>query len=381
MEPKPMKAFKPESNPLQEKLAATRRELSTALIERDEEVDLVLTALVAQEHVLLVGPPGCAKSLLLDSLMSWMNGKRFSILLNRFTTPEELLGPISVTGLKSDVYRRVTTGKLPEADLCFIDEVFKGSSAILNVLLKILNERTYEVGDGTSIKVPLKLAVGASNEWPSPETGKELAALFDRFLLRRSVRPILTLGGRKRLLWERDHTPKLSTSITPAEVDQAHTEASKLPWTEEARQAMESILRELAKEGVQPGDRRQFKAIGVAQAFTYLNGADHVEPEHLEVLAHVLWDSPEEQPEKVAQVVARIANPTGMRLNALLLECEQVLSGTDVRSLAQAATATAKLQEIDKQLATHKGDGRVERARAYVRDQIKKIKLASIEAI
>jgi MoxR-like ATPase len=378
-----MKAFQPDDRvtPIQEKLAATRRELSAALIEREEEVDLVLTALVAQEHVLLVGPPGCAKSLLLDSLMSWMNGKRFSILLNRFTTPEEVLGPISVTGLKADIYRRVTTGKLPEADLCFLDEIFKASSAILNVLLKILNERTYEVGDGTSIKVPLKLCVAASNEWPSPETGKELAALFDRFTLRRSVRPILTVAGRKRLLWERDHTPKLSTSITPAEVEQAHAQASKLPWTEEAKQAMESILRELAKEGVQPGGRRQFKAIGVAQAFAYLNGADHVEPEHLEVLAHVLWDSPEEQPEKVAQVVARIANPTGMRLNALLLECEHILSSTDVRHLAQAATATAKLQEIDKQLATLKGDGRVDRARAYVREQIKKIKLASIEAI
>src|SRR6266513_3080757 len=157
-----MRAFVPEVCPVQSKFAACRRELSESLIERDDEIDLVLTALVAQEHVLLVGPPGCAKSLLLDSLMGWMHGKRFSVLLNRFTTPEEVLGPISVAGLKSDVYRRVTTGKLPEADLCFLDEIFKASSAILNVLLKLLNERTYEVGDGTTVQVPLKLAVAAS---------------------------------------------------------------------------------------------------------------------------------------------------------------------------------------------------------------------------
>src|SRR6188472_1670667 len=119
--------------------------------------------------------------------MAWMKGRKFSILLNKFTCAEEVLGPISMTGLKSDCYRRVTTGKLPEADLTFIDEVFKGSSAILNTLLKILNERTYEVGDGTTVKVPLRLAVGASNEWPSPETGKELSALLDRFLLRKTV--------------------------------------------------------------------------------------------------------------------------------------------------------------------------------------------------
>src|SRR3954470_5590537 len=238
------------ARPLQAKFASARREMGEALIEREQEIDLVLTGLVARENVLLVGPPGCAKSLLLDSLMAWMRGKKFSILLNRFTTPEELLGAISVAGLKSDVYRRVTTGKLPEADLAFIDECMKGSSAILNTMLKILNERTYEVGDGTTVKVPLRLAVAASNEWPSPETGKELSALFDRFVLRKTVRPILTASGRQRLLWGGSHTPKLSTSITPAEVDDAHALATALPWTDEARQALEQIIRELHKEGV-----------------------------------------------------------------------------------------------------------------------------------
>ena len=96
----------------------------------------------------------------------------------------------------------------------------------------------------------------------SPESGKELSALLDRFLFRKSVRPILSMAGRQRLLWERDHAPKLSTSITPAEIDQAHAAALALPWTDEAKQALETILRELAKEGIQPGDRRQFKAVG-----------------------------------------------------------------------------------------------------------------------
>src|SRR3954463_10775145 len=220
---------------LQAKFARARREMCEALIERAQEIALVLPALVARENVLLVGPPGCAKSLLLDSLMNWMNGRKFSVLLNRYSTPEEVLGPVSVAGLKSDVYRRVTTGKLPEADLAFIDEVFKGSSAILNTLLKILNERTYEVGDGSVVKVPLKLAVAASNEWPSPETGKELAALFDRFALRKTVRPIVTASGRQRLLWGNDHAPKLTTNITPSEVDEGHEQASMLPWADEAK--------------------------------------------------------------------------------------------------------------------------------------------------
>src|SRR5437667_10497817 len=115
--------------------------------------------------------------------MGWTSGRRFTALLTKFTSPEELFGAISVQGLKEDKYRRVTTGKLPEAELAFLDEVYKASSAILNTLLRILNERVFENGDGTFVRVPLKLCVGASNEWPhSQEGGKELAALFDRFV-------------------------------------------------------------------------------------------------------------------------------------------------------------------------------------------------------
>src|SRR5713101_4103545 len=104
-----MRAFQPELCPVQAKFLATRQELSAALIERDEEIDLVLTALVAQEHPLLVGPPGTAKSLLLDSLMGWLHGRRFTMLFTKFSTPEEVFGPISVAGLKEDRYRRITT--------------------------------------------------------------------------------------------------------------------------------------------------------------------------------------------------------------------------------------------------------------------------------
>jgi MoxR-like ATPase len=292
-----------------------------------------------------------------------------------------VFGPVSLAGLKADRFVRVTTGKLPEAHGCFADELFRASSAILNTLLRLLNERVYDNGDGVLRPVPLKLFVGASNEWPHQfEGGKELNALLDRFALRKAVRPIVTAAGRQRLLWTRNHTPKLSTTITPAEIDQAHAAARQLSWSPEAQAALEQILYELAQEGVQPGDRRQFKAVGVAQAFAYLNGAIRVEPEHLEILQHVLWDAPEEQPAKVAQVVAKVANPAGMKVNQLLLEAEAVLAATDVRQLAQAATATAKLGKIDKQLAALGAHPRAARARAYVKDHVKRIKLASIEA-
>ena len=378
-----MKPYRPPSDlhPVREKFAAARKELSAALIEREDEVDLVLTALVANEHVLLVGPPGCGKSLLLDSLLSWTGGSKFSILFTKYTTPEEVVGPVSLGALKADKYVRVTIGKLPEADFAFLDEVYKASSAILNVMLKLLNERVYDAGDGVIRAVPLKLCVAASNEWASPDTGKELAALSDRFLLRKSVSPIRSQAGRQKLLWTRDHAPKLSTTVSPSEVEEARRHALSLPWSGEAREALEVILKELAKEGVQPGDRRQFKTVGVVQAFAYLCGADEVLPEHLEVAQHCLWDSPEEQPQKAAQVIARVANPVGMRVTQLLLEVEQVLAAADVRNLADAAKAAAKLAEIDTQLSTLKGNGRVEKARLYLKEQLRKLKLASIEAV
>ena len=378
-----MKPYRPPSelHSVRDKFAAARQELSSALIEREDEVDLALTALIANEHVLLVGPSGCGKSLLLDSLLAWTGGAKFSILLTKFTTVEEVMGPVSLVGLKEDRYVRVTTGKLPEADYAFVDEVFKGSSAILNCLLKILNERVYDAGDGAAKAVPLKLCLGASNEWPSPDTGKELTALFDRFTLRKTVSPIRSRTGRARLLWTPDHTPRLSGTITPAEVEQARRSAAALPWSGDAKQALEAVLAELAREGVRPGDRRQFKTVGVVRAFAFLNGADAVRPEHLEVAQHCLWDCPEEQPQKVAQAIARVANPTGMRITQLLLEVESVLAATDVRNLAEAAKAAAKLGEVDKQLATLSDHARVEKARLYVREQLKTLKLASIESV
>lgn len=375
-----LRSTTPSAAAARAKFAATRAEMAASLIERDDEIDLVLTALIAKEHVLLVGPPGCAKSLLLDSILKWAGGAKFAILLTKYTVPEEVVGPVSLAGLKDDHYLRITAGKLPEADFAYLDEVLKASSAILNTLLRILNERTFDAGDGAR-KVPLKLCVGASNEWPSPETGKELAAIFDRFTFRKPVRPIVTQAGRKRLLWDRDHVPVLSTTIAPVEVEAAHFEAMSLAWSTAATEALETVIRELAKEGVQPGDRRQVKAVAAARAYAWLHSAEQVEPEHLEVLASVLWDDSVEQPAKCAQVIAKVANPTGMRVNQFLLEVEQILAGADVRNLAEAAKAAAQLAEIDRQLSSLKGNERVEKARGYVKEQLKRLKLASLEAI
>ncbi|MCI0664929.1 MAG: AAA family ATPase, partial [Acidobacteria bacterium] len=154
-----------------DKLQVIEHELTATLIERDEVIRASLVALLARQHLVVLGPPGTAKSALVTSLaerISPQNGaglRSFAYLMTRFTTPEELFGPVSVSGLKRDEYRRITAGKLVEAELVFLDEIFKASSAILNALLKIANERVFHNGD-QEMYVPLISLFGASNEMP-----------------------------------------------------------------------------------------------------------------------------------------------------------------------------------------------------------------------
>lgn len=369
MAAKLMKRSSSSTSP-REKFEQAREAMKGSLVERDEEIDLVLTALIAQEHPLLVGPPGTGKSLLGDSVVRWMGGcSRFSILLTKFSTPEEVFGPISVQGLKADQYRRITTGKLPEAEIAFVDEIFKASSAILNTMLRILNERSYDNGDGEFSPCPLVLAIAASNEWPDDSNGgKELGALLDRFLFRKKVKPVSPSGRKtllKRAVAGNDCHPTFPENITHREVEQAHVEADALPWEDGAKKSLWTIIEELNKEGIHPGDRRLYKAIGAARAFAYLSGGDKVETPHLDILSHVLWDDPQEQPEKAAKIVAKIANPTSFRVTELLMQVEDVLAK------CKPVEAVPKLQSTQKELSTLPRSERVEKATAYVASCIK----------
>lgn len=283
-------------------------ELSALLLERDDVVRAALVALLARQHMVILGKPGTAKSMLIEQLAARISPstggglQTFVWLMTRFTTPEELFGPISVTGLKTDDYRRITTNKLPEAELVFLDEIFKASSSIGNALLTLLNERKFDNGS-TRINVPLISLFGASNEMPQ---GEDTAALWDRMGLRVQVEYVSETGFAKLLR----HTAAMTapTCMPQLELVALQEAIKAMPIPDVVIQALIQLRKELKGKGIEASDRRWRQSLDLIRAHALIEGRGMAEEDDLTILRDALWHGPEQRQE-IGRMVARLANP------------------------------------------------------------------------
>ena len=330
------------NQPLLAKVTVLRDDLATNLLERDDAIEVALLALLTGEHLLLLGQPGTAKSLLARSICQRIDGASyFERLLTRFSTPEELFGPLSLSALEQDRYERVTAGTLVEAHVAFLDEVFKANSSILNSLLGVINERVYHEA-GQVQKVPLLSLIGASNETPE-ESG--LDALFDRFLLRVVVPPLADDDSVRRL-FELRPSP-LTATITLDELRAAQGEVEAVPLTDEAREGLLTIKRELEHEGVTGSDRRWKACAKLIRTKAWLEGEPQTTAEHCEVLVHALWSEP-----RHIRVVERVVNKVANPLNLEAVEFEDAAKDLyDQRPAPDHPDLTQALEPLLRQLS------------------------------
>ena len=251
--------------------ASLRHAISDAgrgLIEREALVEIIALAAVAGEHLLVIGPPGTAKSEAVRRIARTVGGRYFEYLLGRFTEPSEIFGPVDLTKLKQGVVETETKGMLPEAEIAFLDEIFQGSTAILNTLLGILNERTFRRGH-TRMTCPLRVCVGASNTLPDDES---LAAFADRFLARVFVDPIpdpmledLLAGG-----WALQQR-EVGGEANLQDLD-ALAEAARQADLTTVRPLLAQAIRSLRGIGIALSDRRAVKAQKLIAAAAALDG-------------------------------------------------------------------------------------------------------------
>jgi MoxR-like ATPase len=281
---------------------ATRLEqVKHDFIDRDEAVDLIGLALLSREHVLLVGPPGTAKTALLTAFGSLLRTEPFTYLLTRFTEPAELFGPLDVRRFQQDgMYQINTDGMLPQAELAFLDEVFQGSSAILNTLLTLLNERRFHNG-GFMQDCPLVTMLGSTNELPDDPV---LAAFSDRFLLRSrldyvpddAVEDVLQLGWRteQRVIRAAHRDRRSEAGFGMDDLDTLQQAVATVDLSP-VLPLYSQIVRDLRAQGVAFSDRRAVKAQKVFAAAALLAGRARAEAADLAPLIS-LWTDGRDEP-------------------------------------------------------------------------------------
>lgn len=305
---------------MKDKVIGILGEMRRDTFERDEALGLSLLSALSGESMFLLGLPGVGKSMIARRLKyAFENATVFEYLMSRFSTPDEIFGPVSISKLKDeDCYERVTTGYLPEVEVVFLDEIWKAGPAIQNSLLTVLNEKIYLNGN-REMKLPLKGVIAASNELPAKDEGLE--ALWDRFMIRYVVNPIESRENFFKLITGDSSEVSCHNlvGITDEEYGRIREESGKIGVSDMILDTLyrirERMNEKMSEKDLVTGevsetnrqyyvsDRRWKKALGVMRTSAYINGRGEVDFSDVLLLCHILWNEEEGIP-VVRQIVS-----------------------------------------------------------------------------
>lgn len=305
------------NNHLKQRLKKLLEHIGEGLHEREQALAVSLLGSISGQNIFLYGPPGTAKSLISRRLSyAFKEQQYFEYLMNRFSTPEEVFGPVSIKELKEDNYIRKVDGYLPTADFAFLDEIWKSSPAILNTLLTLINENTFKNGNEI-INVPLKSLIAASNEVPVENQGLE--ALYDRFIIRLPVFPISEENNFIQLLNSKPSStkPNVDSRLTISQKELANwrNQISKIKLSPDTLLIIKYIRIKITEQfddlAVYVSDRRWQKAATLLKTSAFCNNRNETNHTDTILLKHCLWTTPENQP-KVSQLVMDAIKECGL---------------------------------------------------------------------
>lgn len=304
-------------------------EMNRGIYEKETEISLSLLAALAGESIILLGPPGVAKSMVARQLKTaFREAQSFEYLMSRFSTPDEIFGPVSIQKLKtSDTYERAVEGYLPTADVVFLDEIWKAGPAIQNTLLTVINEKIFRNGN-REMHLPLKLLVAASNELPAK--GEGLEALWDRFVIRIESRPIKLEKNFRAMLLEShadfsgstgilghadfaDNADFSDLKITAEEYAEWAEKICKIGVKEEVLDAISAIRKSLRavnvdeaaeRRNIYVSDRRWKNIVRLLRTSAFMQDRKEVDICDLLPIYHCLWQEPEER-DAIRNIVIR----------------------------------------------------------------------------